>query len=69
MKSLVLDFFLLKLEISLNFNTDAGYKCNRFFEILPKESIKFILNMKNSIDAFNSSFVLMPTKVNLILKK
>lgn len=52
-KSLILYFLLLLLEISLNLGLDTGHKQNKFFEILLKKSLKFILNKKNSIVVFN----------------
>lgn len=69
MRSLVLNFLLLVLKISLNLSLDAIYKYCRFSKTILEKSLKFILNKKNRTIAFNLNFVLLPAKVNLILEK
>lgn len=68
-KNLVLYFFLLILKIIFNFSLDTGYKCGRFFKTLLEKSFKFVLNWRDCIVMFISSFILLLTKVNLILER
>lgn len=65
----ILYFFLLILTISLNFYSDTGYEQDRFSNNLLKKYLKFILNKRNSIVAFNLSFILLLVKVDPISKK
>lgn len=69
MKSPILNFFLLILKISLDFNLDTGYKGGRFFETLAKKNLKFVLNKRNGTVVFNLGFVLLLVKIDLILEK
>lgn len=62
-------FFLLILGILLNFSLDAGYKCGRYSETLPKKDLKFDLSRGNDIVIFNSSFMLLPIEINLITEE
>lgn len=69
MKALILYFFLLILEIPLNFSPDIGYKQDRFSKALLKKSYEFVLNKKDGFIAFNLGFVLLLAKINSILEK
>lgn len=66
MKSWVLNFFLLILEILLNLSLNTSHKGNRFFKILLEKSLKFILNRRDGTVIFNSSFILLLIKINPI---
>lgn len=52
MKSSILDFFLLILEILLNFSSDACYKYNKFFETLLKKVINLFQVKKRVLSCF-----------------
>lgn len=67
MRSTILYFLLLILEISLNLCLDVDHKQDRFTKTLSEEGFKFILNKKNNTIVFNLSFVLLIAEVNLIL--
>lgn len=67
-KNSILYFPLLVLKILLNLSFNADYKQNKFSKTLPKKDLKFVLNKRDDIVAFKLSFVLLPVKVNLILK-
>lgn len=69
MKSLILNFFLLMLKISLNLSPNTNYKYSGFSKTLLKKTFKFVLSKKNDIIIFNLSLILMLTKFNLILEK
>lgn len=68
-ENLILNFLLLVLRILLDFSSDAGYKSDRFFEILPKKGIEFVASRRNDTVVFNLNFMLLPTKVDHILEK
>lgn len=51
-KKLTLIFFLLILEISLNFSLNANHKYYKFSQILLEKNFKFVLSKKTSIIAF-----------------
>ena len=65
----ILYFFLLVLGIPLDLGPDVSYKQGEFSETLLKEGLKFVLNIGDSIIVFNLRFVLLPAKVNPVLKK
>lgn len=69
MKSPILNLFLPVLRILFNLNPDAYHKGGRFSKVLPKKYLKFVLSKKNGIIIFNLDLVLLPIKVDLILKK
>lgn len=68
MKSLVLYFLLLVLGILLNLGLDTCYKQSRFFKTLLKKNLKFILS-KGVVVAFDLSLMLLPAKINPIVKE
>lgn len=68
MRNLILYFFLLVLEISLNLYLDVGYKQGRFFQILSKKSLKFVLNRKSGTVAFNLNFELFLAEVDFVIE-
>lgn len=53
----------------LNLCSNVSHKQSKFFEILLKKDLKFILNRKNGIIMFKLSFMLLPAKVDSIAKK
>lgn len=69
MKSVVLYFFMLVLEILLNLSLDICYKNSKFLKTLLEKSLKFVSNNEDSILAFYLSFILLLAKIDLILKK
>ena len=62
-------FFLLVLEILLDFGPDASYKQGGFSKILPKKGLKFVPSRGDGIVTFNLSFVLLPVEVNPVSEK
>lgn len=52
--------------ISLNFNSDACCKCDKFSNTLPKKVLKFVLNKRNGTVAFKLRLVLLLIQVHLI---
>lgn len=66
MKNPVLNFFLLVLKISLNVSADTSQKQDRFSKTLHKKSLEIVLYKKDSIFAFNLSFVLLLIEINHI---
>lgn len=68
-RSLILYFFLLVLEISLNFCLDIGHKRDKFSKILLEKDLKFILNKGDGTVMFNLSLVLLLVEVDFILAK
>lgn len=69
MESLILNFFLLILQILLNFGPDASHKQNEFSKTLSEKGFKFVLSKRDRIVASNLSFVLLPAKIDPVLKK
>lgn len=69
MKSLVLNFFLLVLEISLNLTLDTSHKHGRFFKTLLKKSFKFISSRRSNIVIFDLSFMLLLAAIDLIVEE
>lgn len=69
MRSLILNFFLLILRITLDLSPDAGHKSGRFSKTLPKKSLEFVPNRGDGIVTFNLSFVLLLAEVDLILEE
>ena len=53
----------------LDFNSDASYKQDRFSKVLIKKNFKFALSRWDGIVIFNLSFILLLTKVDLILEE
>lgn len=68
-KSLILNLFLLVLEISLDFNPNTDHKGGLFSKVLLKKGFKYFLSRRDSIIAFNLAFVLLIVKFDLIPKK
>lgn len=70
-KSLVLYFFLLILEIEifLNFFPDIIHKCDRFSKILSKKSLKFVLYKWGNPILLSLGFVLFSAEVDSVLEK
>lgn len=60
---------MLILRIQFNFSLNAIYKQGRFFKILSKKDLKFILSRRNSIIVFNLNFILLPAKIDLVTEK
>lgn len=54
--------------ILLDLSLDIGHKQDKLLEILVKKSLEFNENNKNNTIAFNLSFVLLLTKIDLILE-
>lgn len=69
MESLILNFLLLVLRISLDFNPNTSYKGAGFFEFLLEKDLEFVLNKRNNIIVFNLDLILLPTKSHPILEK
>ena len=59
-------FFLLILGVLLDLGPDASHKRDGFSKTLPEKDLEFVLSRRNSIVAFNPSFVLLPAEVNPI---
>lgn len=55
------------LRITLNFSPDIDYEGNRFSNVLAKKNLEFVLSGRNSIVAFNLSFVLLSLNIDFIL--
>lgn len=68
-ESTTLYFFLLVLEISLNFKPDTGHKHNRFSKTLLKKDFKFVLSRRDNTIVFNLSFILLLIQNNPNLKE
>ena len=66
MESLILNFLLLVLEISLDFSPDIGHKRGGFSETLPEKSLKFVLNKRAGTIIFNLGLMLLLVEVDLI---
>lgn len=69
MTSLILNFFLLILEISLDFSLDAGYKSREFSKSLLEKNLKFIPIGRKSTIIFNLGLVFLPVEIDFISKK
>ena len=69
MKGLILYFFVLVLEISLNLNPDISHKQGRSSKTLLEEGFEFVSSKRYGIVAFNLRFVLLLAEVNPISKK
>lgn len=65
----ILHFFLLILEVLFNPTLDVIYKPNRFSKNLLKKSLEFVLDEKSSLILFFLSLVLLPSRIDLILKE
>lgn len=57
------------LGISLNLSLENGYKCSRLSKTLLKKGLEFALYRRNSIVAFDMSFVLLSIEIDYILEK
>lgn len=68
-KSLILYFFLLVLEVFFNFTLDAIQKYSKFANVLLKNNLKFILYKKSDFFLPILSFMLLVEKVDLITEK
>lgn len=66
MKSLVLYFFLLVLEVSFNFILDVIHKYSRFSETFPEKGLEFVIYGGNGSVMFDLSLMLVPAKVDSI---
>lgn len=69
MKNPILYFFLLILEILLNFSLNIYHKCDRFSKTLLEKGFKFVLYKKNNTIAFNLSLVLLSAEIDPIAKE
>lgn len=69
MKKLILYFFLLILEVSLNFILDIVYKHSRFSKIVSKKSLKFVLGKRNGPITFDLGLILLPVKIDPLIKE
>lgn len=61
--------FLLVLIVFFNLILNTIYKYNRFFEFLPKKTLKFSLYNRKNLVSFNSYLVLLPIKIYFIIDK
>lgn len=68
-KSSVLYFFLLILQVSFDFSLDIVNKCNGFSKTLLEKSLESVLYKKNNPVPLNLSFILLLAKVNSISEK
>lgn len=66
---LILDLFLLVLGILFNFTPDTIHKSGGFSKTFPQEGFKFVLGHRDSVVAFNPSFVLLSAEEDFIFKK
>lgn len=57
------------LRILFNLGLDISYKQSRFFEVLLKKSLKFVLNKKSGLVTLNFDLILLLVKVDPILEK
>ena len=69
MRSPVLYFFLLVLQVSFDFIPDVIYKRGGFSEILSEEGLEFVLIKRSNPVLVNLSFVLLPTEIDPISKE
>lgn len=69
MKSLVLYFFLLILGVLFKLILDIVHKCSRFSKTLSEKGLKFVLSKGRGPVTFDSGFMLLSAKIDLISKK
>lgn len=69
MKSLVLYLFLLILGFFFNFVLDIIYKYDKFSKTLLKKNLELFSNKKDSLVLFFLHFMLLPLKIDFIIKK
>lgn len=69
MRSLILYFFLLVLEVLFNLIPDIVYKYSKFSKNLLKKSLKFFSSGEKGLITFNPGLILLPAEVNLILEE
>lgn len=60
---------MLILKILLDFCLNIDYKLDRFFQILLKKDIKFILIKKNNTVAFCGNFIFFSLKLDFFSEK
>lgn len=68
-KHLVLYFFLLILGIFLNLTPNVVYKCDRFSKAFLEKSFKLVPYEKNNSVSLDTSFMLLPAKIDFFSKK
>lgn len=68
-RSLVLYFFLLVLQVSFDFTLDIINKRGGLSKTLLKESFKFVLSKDSNLIPLNLSLVLLPMEVDSISEK
>lgn len=68
-KKPVLYFFLLVLQVFFDFTPDVVNKRGRFSKILSEKCFKFVLSEESNPVPLNLNLVLLPIKVDFILKK
>ena len=66
MRSSVLYFFLLVLQISFDFSRDIVYKRGGFSETLSEEGLEFVSSKGSNPIPLNLSFVLLPAEIDSI---
>ena len=69
MRSPVLYFFLLVLQVSFDLAPDILSKRGRFSKILSEEGLKFVTSEGNNLVSLNLSLVLLPGEVDPILEQ
>lgn len=65
----ILNFFQLVLRVFFGFIPDVLYKQSGFPKTLFQKDPKFVSKRRNGPVAFDLSFMLLPTKTDLILKE
>lgn len=66
MRSPILYFFLVILEVLFNMAPDAVYKCGQFLKVLLKKSFEFFTEDGVNPVLFLKCFMLLPSKINPI---
>lgn len=69
MKSPVLCFFLLVLQVLFNSTPDIVYKRNKFSKFLLKKDFKFVLDEKNGPITLDQGLIILLVEVDLFPKE
>ena len=68
-RSPVLYFFLLVLQVSFDFTPDVVYKRGGFSKTLSEKSLEFVLSEGSNPVPLDLNFVLLPAKIDPILEE
>lgn len=68
MKSLILHFLLLILEVAFNLAPDAIYKYSRFFEVLLEKNFELVLDKGTGMSCFSNILYYYHSRLSLLHK-